>query len=146
MRCISLWQPWATLLVTGQKKNETRDWHTSYRGQLLVHAAATKNAEVREYMGDPLFQRHLKIGWDKPLPFGAIVGFVNLKDCVSTDVFVPGFLEYAFGNYAPNRFAWITTNQVPFEEPIPFKGKQGFFDVPDELIPEDYLRLMRSIR
>ena len=39
MKALSLTQPWATLVVIGAKRIETRSWHTSYVGPLLIHAA-----------------------------------------------------------------------------------------------------------
>lgn len=39
MKAISLWQPWATLISTGDKTWETRSWATTYRGPLAIHAA-----------------------------------------------------------------------------------------------------------
>ena len=39
MKCLSLWQPWASLVVIGAKRFETRSWPTNYRGPLLIHAA-----------------------------------------------------------------------------------------------------------
>jgi activating signal cointegrator 1 len=39
MRCLTLTQPWATLVAIGVKRIETRSWSTSYRGPLLIHAA-----------------------------------------------------------------------------------------------------------
>ena len=39
MKALSLTQPWATLVVIGAKRIETRFWHTSYVGPLLIHAA-----------------------------------------------------------------------------------------------------------
>lgn len=43
-RCISLWQPWATLIAIGEKKIETRSWNPYYRGWMAIHAAKTKKA------------------------------------------------------------------------------------------------------
>jgi len=39
IKAISLWQPWASAMALGFKKNETRHWATKYRGPLLIHAA-----------------------------------------------------------------------------------------------------------
>ena len=33
MKCISLWNPWATLMALGVKTIETRSWGTDFRGQ-----------------------------------------------------------------------------------------------------------------
>ena len=39
MKALSVTQPWATLIATGQKQIETRSWGTRYRGPLYIHAA-----------------------------------------------------------------------------------------------------------
>lgn len=39
MKVLTVWQPWAQLLAAGHKHNETRSWRTSYRGEILIHAA-----------------------------------------------------------------------------------------------------------
>jgi hypothetical protein len=39
MKCISLIQPWASLVLLGEKRYETRNWSTAYRGPLLIHAS-----------------------------------------------------------------------------------------------------------
>jgi len=41
LRGFTLTQPWASLVAGGAKHNETRDWYTSYRGLLAIHAAKT---------------------------------------------------------------------------------------------------------
>lgn len=56
MRALTIWQPWATLLITPTrhtptgrpvyaKKYETRTWATDYRGALAIHAATKKPHE-----------------------------------------------------------------------------------------------------
>ena len=39
MRLLSLHEPWATLMALKAKRIETRDWTTSYRGPLAIHAS-----------------------------------------------------------------------------------------------------------
>ena len=39
IRCISLWQPWASLMARGHKYFETRSWDTKIRGEVWIHAA-----------------------------------------------------------------------------------------------------------
>jgi hypothetical protein len=39
VKALSLTQPFATLVATGEKKIETRSWSTSYRGPIAIHAA-----------------------------------------------------------------------------------------------------------
>lgn len=37
-KALSLWEPWASLVVWGLKLVETRSWQTRYRGRLWIHA------------------------------------------------------------------------------------------------------------
>eukprot|EP00930_Biecheleria_cincta_P098205 TRINITY_DN89885_c0_g1_i1.p1 TRINITY_DN89885_c0_g1~~TRINITY_DN89885_c0_g1_i1.p1 ORF type:complete len:915 (-),score=159.00 TRINITY_DN89885_c0_g1_i1:76-2784(-) len=39
-QCLSMHQPWASLLVYGFKRAEGRGWKTDYRGRLWIHSAA----------------------------------------------------------------------------------------------------------
>ena len=43
MKALTIIQPWATLIASGHKMNETRSWKTNYRGEVLIHAG--KNPE-----------------------------------------------------------------------------------------------------
>lgn len=38
MMCLSMHQPWASLLVYGIKRVEGRGWNTDFRGRLWIHA------------------------------------------------------------------------------------------------------------
>lgn len=40
--CLSMHQPWASLLVLGFKRFEGREWTTKYRGPLYIHATIQK--------------------------------------------------------------------------------------------------------
>ena len=132
MKAISLWQPWASAIALGMKRNETRHWHSSYRGPLLIHAAKKKNKlppDLIEVFGQDI----------SDMPYGSIICRVNLVDCqlITLQNRPPeGTLERALGDYTPGRFMWLTDNHKTFDNPIPFRGSQGFFNVPDELIKD----------
>lgn len=42
----------------------------------------------------------------------------------------------AFGDFSLGRFAWALRNPVMFSKPIPYRGRQGFFSVPDDVVAE----------
>lgn len=172
MKCLSLWQPWASLLVHGKKQVETRGWEMRHRGPLLIHAAKKWDEELAYQAADPLFFRPAleavgivfdrdeaacRRGWG--LPFGAIVGRVEVVDCVPTGLVRDGLQlapslnegeyqgkrwkhldinmrERAFGDYSPGRFAFLCAGFVAFATPIPYRGAQGMFDVPEHVIAE----------
>lgn len=160
MKALSLWQPWASAMAAGSKTNETRHWRTNYRGPLAIHAAKRRVVDELIFFGScwnwvgalgPLeatFGRDWKL-WNE-LPFGAIVAIGNLVDCRPTESFTQGELdvkryqdddvsklygwtERQMGDYDLGRFGWVFENLRALPEPIPFKGSQGFFEVPDEL-------------
>lgn len=137
MKAISLWQPWASLWCSPAKIHETRGWSTSFRGWLLVHAAKKIVYECGVELDDivcDVFGSH----WRMELPRGAIVGAVNVVSCKPTDTMTfKSFQErddLECGDFSPGRFAWQRGEFKLFSEPIPYRGAQGFFDVPNEVV------------
>ena len=61
------------------------------------------------------------------LPIGALIGTVKLVSCTPTETAKPSDLEEMFGNYDSGRFAWVGVEHKVIT-PIPFIGRQGFFD------------------
>lgn len=146
MKCISLWQPWATLWVSGIKIHETRHWPTKVRETIAVHAAKRPmDAETRDYfdgLRELLTDKAALPSFDA-LPFGAIVGVVDLVDCCFAEAVHPDFeidpdngLDYFLGDFGLGRFAWRGANHYKFEVPIPYRGCQGFFEIPDDIITD----------
>jgi hypothetical protein len=134
MRCLTLFQPWATLIALDAKRYETRSWATSYRGPLAIHAAKRPPEVVREAM--PILARcHL---WRDPLtspglpalPLGAVVCIVELVAIYSTTAIVDRLSEQerAFGDYSPDRYAWQLELVEVFKRPIPARGAQGLWE------------------
>ena len=116
MKALSLWQPWAAAMAEGRKKNETRYWKTNYRGDLLICSAKRKCEE------ESLF-----------LVFGAALCLVELYDCVPTGSLKElTMLEASLGDYAPDRYAWLTRNLRRLKQPVPVIGRQGIWIVPAE--------------
>lgn len=138
MKVISLLQPWASLVVLGHKKIETRSWNTKYRGELLIHASARFDKEQERLAFE--FSQLLKDSRVYHCHRGAIIGKANLTGTETTD-----FLEYiesnpnlailenweqerAFGDYSPGRYGWLLSDPVIFDVPIAAKGKLGLWE------------------
>lgn len=134
MKAISLWQPWASLWLTDCKLNETRHWATSYRGWLAVHAAKRFQRGVDGDLEDILiseFGGH----WGMDLPTGAIIGAVDLQSCLVMPKAVPANDDdRVCGNWENGRFAWRRGSAVKLTVPIPYRGAQGLFNIPDEIV------------
>lgn len=139
MKGISLWQPWASLWLTPFKIHETRHWRTDYRGPLLVHAAKRLVSDCGEEL-DELCIEAFGPYWRTELPRGSVIGRVHLVSLISSNEFIPvvDSPDRICGNWDANRWGWKreVTSAVRFENPIPFLGRQGFFNVPDDLLEE----------
>lgn len=137
MKAISLWQPWATLwLLTDpdEKVFETRSWYAAHRGELLVHAAKKRDGEVRIALDMGYWRERLEIHGltVADLAFGAVIGQVQLRGCCQMrNMPEPSERERMAGLWTPERYAWERAPRPRiFERPIPFRGAQGFFEVP----------------
>lgn len=50
MKAITIHQPWASLIVSGDKLYETRTWPTKHRGPIAIHAGKTIDHDVFQFM------------------------------------------------------------------------------------------------
>jgi hypothetical protein len=160
MRCITLTQPYATLIALGAKKIETRSWATRYRGPLAIHAAKGYPTWARDLAArDPFYgvlrasMPPLETTGEPPvlpgllLPRGAIVAVCELVDCRPTNEIHDHFLawnkgrlywdltdqERVFGDYAPDRYAWLLSDIRALPTPIPAKGALSLWEYEGDL-------------
>jgi hypothetical protein len=143
MKCLSLSQPWATLVVLGAKRYETRSWQTQHRGPLAIHASARFAPTARGLCRQEPFRSLLARGgyssW-MALPTGVLVGTVELVHCWNVEE-LPQLTttEYALGDFRLGRWAWELVQPYCLAVPIPYRGQLGVFEVPLEpalLVPD----------
>ncbi|MBO3464310.1 ASCH domain-containing protein, partial [Aetokthonos hydrillicola CCALA 1050] len=120
----------------GLKHYETRSWKTSYRGKLLICSAAKLTKEQ--------YQQYLKIcnevklpAWDETnFPRGCAIAICDLVDCIEmTPCFIEqqSKTEILCGDWQPGRYAWKLENIQPIREPFAVKGKQGLFNISQDI-------------
>lgn len=124
MKVLTLHQPFAWLIVKGIKPWENRPWSTLMRGPLLIHAG--KSVKWWKKI-DAECKRNLWSLVPANYVMGAIVGAVNITDCIPV------------GDLAGEPFAWgpycmKCEGAVEFGEPIPWVGRQGFTNVDDAIV------------
>jgi hypothetical protein len=70
------------------------------------------------------------------LPLGAIVAVATLVDVRRTEELVShvSAIERLYGDYDRGRYGWLLEDIRPLSEPLPWRGHQAFFTVPDELL------------
>ena len=103
MKALSVKQPWANMIASGEKTIETRRWHTNYRGLLLIVSSRMPSIE----------------------PAGYAIAVARLVDCrpLATED-----EEEACCEWYPNAYAWIMTN-IRKISPFPVRGQLGIFEV-----------------
>lgn len=138
MRCISLWQPWASLIFTGDKKHETRSWRIPAHliGEIVaIHATKALPKGIGPAL-EVLCEYQWGGGgrWRSAVPLGAVIGYARLVACHRTEALEPVSTDRVAGDWTPGRFAWELADTTQLPAPIPFRGAQGFFSVPDDLL------------
>uniref|UniRef100_A0A182N1H8 ASCH domain-containing protein n=1 Tax=Anopheles dirus TaxID=7168 RepID=A0A182N1H8_9DIPT len=83
--CLSMHQPWASLLVAGLKRHEGRTWYSSHRGRLWI-AATAKPVDPETVRELETFYRRLyaddAIEFPTQYPTGCLLGCVTVQDCL----------------------------------------------------------------
>jgi len=141
--CVSLTEPWATLVAIGAKRFETRSWRTGHRGAIAIHAAKGFPKEcIALCYQEPFRYALLRAGYNNPteLPLGQVIAVVYLIDCVSTNHFKPARHtdEFAFGDYSANRYAWQLDGAIRVK-PFDVKGALGIWKLPRAITVADLL-------
>lgn len=124
MKVLTVKQPWATLIIQGNKRFEFRSWQTKYRGELLIHAGKGIDKEAMKRLAKYL---------PEELPYGKILGKVKLVDCIKMS---PEFKElllkensdiYTKSSFKEN-YGWQITDVEVFENPIEAKGHLSLWE------------------
>jgi hypothetical protein len=103
MKAISVKQPWANMIASGEKTIETRTWCTDYRGAILIVSSRIPRIE----------------------PAGYALAVAELIDCRPM---TKDDEEKACCKIYPNAYAWVLENIMPIT-PFPVKGKLGIYEV-----------------
>lgn len=137
VKCLSVRQPWASLIVSGMKDIENRDWTTHYRGLLLIHAGSRFDPYAFDWILPQLTPDERKVFSLKraDYPLGALVGIVRF-----TDVLTSSESRWFTGPYG-----WQFTQARPLPEPIPLKGQLGLFDTHPEIEKQVRAALERRV-
>ena len=122
MKCLSVSQPFAELIILGKKTIELRKWNTNYRGELLIHAPLKIRKDDAK-----------RLKMDKKFVTGAIVGKVEIYDVKKYDsqkqVKSDQKFHFASKNFHDRTYGFLLKNAKAFRVPIPYKGQLGLFEV-----------------
>ncbi|XP_076984300.1 activating signal cointegrator 1 isoform X2 [Tamandua tetradactyla] len=120
--CLSMHQPWASLLVKGIKRVEGRTWYTPHRGRLWIAATAKtpSTQEVSELQATYRLLRGKDLEFPSDYPSGCLLGCVDLTDCLSQKQFKEQYPDISQESDAP--FVFICMNPQEMIVKFPIKG------------------------
>lgn len=137
MKALTICQPYAHLIVCGDKRVENRTWSTNYRGRLYIHAGKSRKWLTPDARANLLARCSVRA---ENLPFGAVVAVANLVDCVrmteGRSVPVTALRQHPWLREHPHAhgpWCWILESVSPVG-PWPYRGAQGLFNITDEAL------------
>jgi activating signal cointegrator 1 len=108
-------------------------WHYMFASN-VAHAVETykrKGEEVLHYANEYVYQ-------DSDFPLGSIIAYADLVNCYSCEDVSSAMIlterEALFGGWSLGRYAWKMDNVVMLDEPLPYKGFQRLFRLPDDIV------------
>ena len=138
LKAITLYEPYASLMAIGAKRNETRGCRTSLRGDIAIHAAKADHSAPESLASAVIHafrSRNMRVG---PETLGCIVAVVDLWDVQPAEKFGTiktsdrEFIqlseeEFMFGNYNGGCGRWIyrTHTVRRLAKPVPCRGYQA---------------------
>jgi hypothetical protein len=133
MKSLTICEPYATAIIgtasiPGPKRCENRSQIYSYRGPLLIHAGKS-TAWLDSF---ECVSRAMLGLLRSDLTFGAIIGRVDLVDCLDLDAYLRRYPQDA--PWANGPWCLRVENPVRFPRPIPYRGQLGLFDVSDSAL------------
>lgn len=131
MKALTLCQPYAQLVVRGEKRVENRTWPTKYRGPLVIHAGKS-----RSWLEQGDEARFASLG--DPLVYGAALGMAHLIDVLPVE-WIGGYnchrvYPWLAGDpHVSGPWCWILADVQRWPVPVPMAGAQGLWQYPETM-------------
>ena len=138
--CLSMHQPWASLLVLGIKKVEGRSWGTKYRGRLWIASARREPTplEIEEVENEyKIVYKHVIdiIPFPKDYPTCALLGCVDLVDCLTNDEYQEQFIKTGISNEGNrSNYCFVCENPRKLIMPGGISGEHKLWKMPKDRI------------
>lgn len=141
MKALTVQQPWAAAMfwTPDPKDIENRSQLFTHRGSLAIHAGQRYSVDGAR---DPVITRHPAWTPDVPLPFGVVIGVVDLidghkatDDCCANNPWAQPWARVHLSLASPRLLT----------QPIDCFGKLGLWDLPAAVFREIRRQLQGSV-
>ena len=116
LKCLSISQPFADLIISGKKIIELRKWNTNFRGEFLIHAPI--KIRIKDC-------KRLKI--NQKLVTGVIIGKAEIYDVKKynsiREIKADQKFHLAPKNFHDRTFGFLLKNPKSFRIPIPCRRR-----------------------
>lgn len=141
VRALTVSQPYAALIASGEKWIENRRWPTTYRGPLAIHAG-----KGTQYLSPAELRRHTT---------GAFVAVCQLAACLNIDflrrmrqdvvIAVCGRTpaEILAHEHAEGPYLWVLQDVRAVDPPIEYVGQRGLWHA---VLPADLFAPQPAVR
>ncbi len=138
MKVLTIIQPWAGLIATGQKRIENRSWNTDYRGPLVIHAGKKWSYD---YNGEPQ-----DAAPESQRVSGRLIAIVDLLDTFligrCPEKYHPLLSEQTDRGFAVGPYCWVLGDprMLIGNHQLPLRGQLGLWSLPDDRVIQSLLR------
>ncbi|KAG7210769.1 hypothetical protein KM043_012263 [Ampulex compressa] len=137
--CLSMHQPYASLLTAGIKIHEGRTWYSAHRGRLWI-ASAAKAPTMEEINTVQHYYRVLKdekIKFTESYPTGVLLGCVTVTDVLSQEEYRKIYPE----GESDSPYVFICENPYTLPIKFPIQGKHKIY----KLDPKIHQAALKSL-
>uniref|UniRef100_A0A1J3GJQ2 Activating signal cointegrator 1 n=1 Tax=Noccaea caerulescens TaxID=107243 RepID=A0A1J3GJQ2_NOCCA len=138
--CLTMHQPWASLLVHGIKRIEGRSWPAPIRGRLWIHAASKVPDESTIKAMEEFYQEIYgvdgitDIQFPQHYPVSRLIGCVEVVGCVSCDELQNWqALSQGVRLEGQTNFCWLCEQPQKLIIPFEMRGYQGVYNLENKI-------------
>ncbi|PIK47212.1 putative activating signal cointegrator 1-like [Apostichopus japonicus] len=130
--CLSMHQPWASLLIEGIKRHEGRTWYSAHRGRLWIAAGAKKPTEQEISVVEDSY-RHIvgneNVTFPSQYPTGCLLGCVDMVDCLAQEQYREKFPD----GDSNSEYVFIVENPKELILRFPIKGRHKLWKMESQI-------------
>lgn len=133
MRALTLWQPWAWAIAHAGKRIENRNWPPPrwiIGEEIAIHAGKKIDKDDAFDLLDELEHD------DVDFVLGAVVAVATVKGWVDSMS-----EEHPQAKWFCGPCGWVLVDVVPLRSPVPCRGYQKLWNLPDEVMAQVFKEL-----